>query len=643
MSLFFISLSILLASSVLTLVTQKGRRFFACLGTFAGSAVGFVFSLQSLLSPAKGYVDPLSAFFLIAIFALSLVVSLYAWGYIKHQPLLHRSLPFFPLLVASMAAVVTAQDGFLFLICWEVMSLASFFLVITEHELREVRHAGWVTLVATHLATAFLIAFFVVLQEKTGSFLFQDWTRIAPLSPLLSGSLFLFAFIGFGTKAGIFPFHVWLPHAHPAAPSYVSALMSGVMIKTGIYGLLRAITFLGLPPLWWGELLIVMGVLSAVIGILYAHVQQDLKRMLAYSSVENIGIITIGMGLGLIGITTGQDTLVLLGFGGGLLHIWNHALFKGLLFMGAGSVLHTTHTRVIENLGGLLKKMPVTGSTFLIGAAAICGLPPLNGFISEFLIYLGLFQGIWNLNGLPLALSVVGIVGIAFAGGLALACFTKIFGIVFLGEARTTKAKTALEAPRSLRISLVVLSTLCLLGGIFPLLVWPLLSPVISSLSPSLKMDWQKILEVSTWLNPVIQASLLLLVLGFASQFMGRFLRRGRKTQKAPTWDCGYANPSPRMQYTASSFSQPLAIFFRALFKPHVQWTKLKGPFPSATRFSVHIADYAERLLFEPVFQYTNTLLRWVRKIQKDQIQNQLALIFYTLLALLLWEVWFGI
>jgi formate hydrogenlyase subunit 3/multisubunit Na+/H+ antiporter MnhD subunit len=282
---------------------------------------------------------------------------------------------FFNLLLASMLLVVTARNGVLFLVSWEIMSLSSFFLVMFEDEKPGVREAGWTYLVTTHLGTALLLAMFVLLGRNSGSLDFDALS--APEA--IAGVVFLLGLIGFGTKAGLMPLHVWLPEAHPVAPSYVSAVMSGVMIKMGIYGLLRTLTWLGEPPAWWGWTLLVLGVVSGVLGVLYALAQHDLKRLLAYHSVENIGIIAMALGVGLLGVHYRIPAMAALGFTGGLLHVVNHALFKSLLFLGAGSVLHATGVGDLDRLGGLLKRMPITGTTFLIGAAAICGLPPLNG------------------------------------------------------------------------------------------------------------------------------------------------------------------------------------------------------------------------------------------------------------------------
>lgn len=561
---------------------------------------------------------------------LSVLVGMYSFGYISRQPMLLSSLPFFPLLVASMAAVVCARDGFFFLVVWEVMSLASFVLVATEHERREVREAGWIYLVATHVATVFLVIFFVLLFQKTGSFSFKAFTMNV-LSPQVTGMLFLLALVGFGTKAGIFPLHVWLPHAHPAAPSYISALMSGIMIKTGIYGLLRTLTFLKTPPIWLGESFIGVGVLSAVLGVLYALMQHDLKRFLAYHSVENIGIIVIGIGLGLMGITLSKPTLSILGFGGALFHVWNHALFKGLLFLGAGNVFLTTHVRVMDRLGGLLKTMPMTGITFLIASMAICALPPLNGFISEWLIYFGLFKGVSSLKDTPLFFLVTGIIGTAFAGGLAIACFTKVCGVVFLGEPRNKNMQASCEVSKDLLTPMFILAFFCVVFGIYPQGIWSFIFAAVEPLVPfTFLVEKTQVITSLTSLSKVVSLALFLFVL-FAFVVRWVFKASFMQKQVTVTWDCAYTEPTPRMQYTASSFAQPLEHFFLALFKPHIDQ---KNPYTE---------DLAERLVFRPLFSSFLKRFLWIQKLQGRRIQGYLAFIFGTLLVLLLWEVWIGI
>ena len=371
------------------------------------------------------------------------------------------------------AACGDGANGLLFLMCWEGMSLASFFLVMSEHERESVRRAGWTYLVAMHLGTAFLLVLFLLLGRDSGSL---DFDRFS-VGPGTAGVAFLLAIVGFGTKAGFIPVHVWLPEAHPAAPSHVSAVMSGVMIKTGIYGLLRTLTFLGPMPAWWGWTLLATGVVSGILGVLFALAQHDLKRLLAYHSVENIGIIALGLGIGMLGVSYGIPAMAVLGFLGGLLHVFNHAIFKSLLFLGAGAVQQSTGLRDIEHLGGLLKRMPITGGAFLVGACTISGLPPLNGFVSELLIYLGALAGVAEGNRASghswALLGVLVIGGLALIGGLAGACFTKAFGCVFLGEPRSAQAHDGREAGSTMRVAMLLLAGACIVIGLTAPL-WPI-------------------------------------------------------------------------------------------------------------------------------------------------------------------------
>ncbi len=370
-----------------------------------------------------------------------------------------------------MILVFVARNGVLFLIAWEVMALASYFLVVFEDEKEEVRRAGRTYLVATHLGTAGLLILFLMLGQSSGSLDF-DALGIAAGPGGAASVAFLLAVIGFGTKAGFMPFHVWLPEAHPASPSHVSAVMSGVMIKTGIYGLVRTITFLGSPPPWWGWTILAIGVSSGVLGVLFALAQHDLKRLLAYHSVENIGIIAIGLGVGLLGKSYDLPAMVYLGFAGAMLHVVNHAIFKGLLFLAAGAIGHATHTLEIDRMGGLLKRMPWTAVLFLVGSVAICGLPPLNGFVSEFLIYLGAFKGIVDLGAAGAAAGAIAIGALALIGGLAAACFTKAFGILFLGEPRSSHAAGAIEPVWAIRVPMIALAVGCVgIGLLGPILV----------------------------------------------------------------------------------------------------------------------------------------------------------------------------
>ena len=484
MSLLLIGLAIVTLGGIAALAANRRADAASLIGAgsaLIGCGIAFAGALRALLAggmeslrlpwavPLGGFhvqLDALSALFLLPVLGLSGVAAVYGAGYLRGS-LRPKALGFswfcYNLLIASMSLVIVAADGVLFLVAWEVMALSSFFLVAFEHERREVRDAAWTYLIATHLGTAFVVAFFLILGARAGSF---DFDRIGGVSGARAGLLFLFAVIGFGTKAGFMPLHVWLPEAHPAAPSHVSAVMSGVMIKTGIYGLLRAVTLLGAPAEWWGWLLVGIGLTSGVLGVLFALAQHDLKRLLAYHSVENIGIIALGLGIGLLGVSAGMPALAALGFAGALLHVVNHAVFKGLLFLGAGAVQHATGTREIDHLGGLLKRMPWTGAAFLVGAAAISGLPPLNGFVSEFLIYLGAFHGGAALSGANAVAAIFVVLALALIGGLALACFAKAFGIIFLGEPRSEHALHAHEAGPAMRLPMLLLAAVCLAIGL---------------------------------------------------------------------------------------------------------------------------------------------------------------------------------
>ena len=372
---------------------------------------------------------------------------------------------------------------------------------------------------------------------------------------------FILALIGFGTKAGIMPFHVWLPVAHPAAPSPVSAIMSGVMIKTGIYGLVRTLTFLGMPPLWWGYLLLAIGIVSGVLGVLFALAQHDLKRLLAYHSVENIGIIIIGLGVGMIGWSSGMPVVAALGFAGALLHVINHALFKGLLFLGAGSVFHSTHNLEIDHLGGLIKKMPYTGLFFLIGAVAISGLPPLNGFVSEFIIYIASFSGAMSMSPYSSLALIGAIAGLALIGGLAAACFTKAFGIVFLGEPRSKDAENAHESSTWMTIPMMILAAACIAIGLLGAAVIQVISPVIGVVLGNPHTGEIRI--AANYLLYVTAGSTVFIVCLVAIAGLRSILISRHSVGKSVTWDCGYAAPTARMQYTASSFAQPIIDLFQ--------------------------------------------------------------------------------
>ena len=586
--------------------------------------------------------DPLSAWFLIPTLWLSALAAIYGVEYLRSWEG-RRSLGpvwfWYCLLVLGMVLVLVARNALLFLVAWELMALASFFLVTFEHERESVREAGWIYFVATHLGTAFLLAFFLLLGRETGSMDFDVWAKQGIHTQGLPGVLFLLAVVGFGTKAGFMPLHVWLPEAHPAAPSHVSAVMSGVMIKTGIYGLLRAFTFLGVPPLWWGWGLIVIGVTSGVLGVLFALAQHDLKRLLAYHSVENIGIIALGLGVGLLGTSTGSPALSVLGFGGALLHVVNHALFKGLLFLGTGAVLHGTGTREIDHLGGLLKRMPWTATVFLIGAAAICGLPPLNGFVSEFLIFLGAFKGGFADGGSVAVPLMAVIAGLALIGGLAVACFTKAFGIVFLGEPRSEHGSHAHETGWLMRLPMLALAAGCVLIGLCAPMVVGRLQPVLENVTGQQpEVVTANLAGAIDPLAAVVVVSAILLVLLFGLVWFRRSLLTGRKVESDATWGCGYARPTARMQYTASSFAQPLTDLFRRLLGTRKKLLPPRGYFPTEAALETVTPDLTHEEMYRPMFERVNGWLSQVRWLQHGKVQLYVLYIAVTLLVLLVWK-----
>jgi hydrogenase-4 component B len=585
--------------------------------------------------------DALSAFFLFTILILSAVAAIYGntylWDYRKRKNL-GASWCFFNILVASMVTVVVSHNGVLFLMAWEIMSLASFFLVTFEDENENVRKAGWIYLVATHIGTAFLFVLFILLAHQGPSLNFDHFTPSGMNGTSMAAMAFLLSVVGFGTKAGFMPLHVWLPEAHPAAPSHVSAVMSGVMIKTGIYGLLRTLTFLGQPEPWWGWLLIAVGLTSGVLGVLFALAQHDLKRLLAYHSVENIGIITLGLGLGVLGLALNQPFLAVLGFGGGLLHVLNHALFKGLLFLGAGAVLHATGERNIEKLGGLIHHMPWTGTLFLIGSFAICGLPPLNGFVSEFLIYVGAFIGT-GFSGV--SLSGIGVItGLAAIGGLATACFTKAFGIVFLGEPRHIPALQGHEIGWGMKIPMLILATGCLSIGLLAPIIISIMNPVIATVTGLMKNDIGVHLAIVS--QPLQQVTALscifILILGLLIT-LRRHMLSGRTPRQTSTWDCGFLRPTARMQYTASSYAQPLTSMFGFFLQTHQEFHAPEGLFPTKAGLHTRTDDLFSQKLFQPLFRGIERLLLQLHWLQQGRVQIYVLYVAVTILALLIWNL----
>lgn len=655
------AVSFLCLSGLVSLLTRRNARWAnavgaagAILGCLAGliPAVGILWTgraeaLRCAWDVPYGsfslQVDALSALFLIPIFILCCLAALYGLCTMtgRHD---RKSLGafwfFYNVLAASMAMVAIAANGILFLVAWEVMALSSFFLVTFENEKESVRRAGWTYLVATHLGTAFLLVLFLLLGRQAGgaSLDFDGFLAARSQMGSIADAAFILAVVGFGAKAGFIPFHVWLPEAHPAAPSHVSAVMSGVMIKTGIYGLLRTLSFLGIPPPWWGWLLIGVGLVSGILGVLFALAQHDLKRLLAYHSVENIGIIALGIGLGLLGVATDASALAVLGFGGGLLHVINHALFKGLLFLGAGSVLHATGIRELDHLGGLIKRMPWTAGTFLVGAVAIVGLPPLNGFISEFLIYLGALRSVGERSIAAAGAAVI--VGLALIGGLAAACFTKAFGIVFLGEPRSEQAARGHEAGWLARIPMLLLAVGCAAIGAFAPRAVALMSHAVGIVTGYSADEVRSQLTFAMGpLAGIVVVSGLFIVMVALLAWARRRMLSGRAVQEGCTWDCGYTRPSASMQYTASSFAQPLTKMFEPLLRPRTQFERPDELFPGHAGFHSEAEDPFGRNLYRPIFLGVERLALALRVVQAGRVQLYVLYIGLTLLVLLIWNL----
>lgn len=653
MTLVLLAVGVLAAAGLAALPVRGGARAgtVAAAGAVAAAALVAVPAARAALgAPLPGIrfarslplgtfslgVDALSGVFLLVIALLGALAAVYGVPYLTHAaPGRRLGLPWcmYDLLLASMLVVVTARDGVLFLVAWEVMSLASFFLVTFDDRDEKVREAGWTYLLATHIGTAFLLAMFLLIAG--GGPLSLDARSRLP-GPV-AGAAFVLALVGFGSKAGFWPLHVWLPHAHPAAPSHVSAVMSGVMLKMGVYGLLRVLPLLGPPAVWWGWVLVGVGVVSGLGGVLFALAQHDLKRLLAYHSVENIGIIALGLGLGTLGLAAGLPVVAALGFAGALLHVVNHAIFKSLLFFGAGAVVAATGERDLDRLGGLGRRMPVTARTFLVGSAAISGVPPLNGFVSELLIVLAALAAL-AARGAGVAVPAgVAIAALGLIGGLAAACFTKAYGVSFLGAPR--RPLPAGDPAPAMRWAMLALAAACLLGGLGGAWVVPALTAAVAGVTRLPWLELQLVLgtDVGRILSAVGSLGAFFWVLVLALLRLRRTVLAGREVGASPTWDCGYAVPSPRMQYTAASFAQPLVALFDAVLRTRRDVAPPRGVFPRSARFATATPDPAEVALFRPFFAAAARLAERLHPLQHGRVQLYVLYIALALLALLVW------
>jgi hydrogenase-4 component B len=578
-------------------------------------------------------IDALSAFFAVPVFLLAGAGGLYAdryWPAARIRAGYVRA--FFGLMTGALALVMCAANTILFLAAWEIVAVSSFFLIATEHEQAESRSAGWIYVAASHVATLALFAIVALLHAVTHKWAFVALPRGTGALPI-GHALLSLAFVAFGIKAGLMPFHIWLPGAHAAAPSHVSAVMSGVAIKMGVYGLVRVLSLFDTVPSAFGTTLLLAGIASSILGVAFALAQHDLKRLLAYHSIENIGIIVTGLGIGVLAQAHGHPFLALLGYAGALLHVWNHGLFKALLFLSAGAAIHGAHTREIDRMGGLARRMPWTAAAFLIGAVAITGLPPLNGFVSEWLLYVAGFSSITRTpHGGPVLLLVLVVPALALTGALALACFVKAFGAVFLGTPRSEAAAEVREVPFAMRVAMVPLILGCAAIGLVPALFAPLLGRAVHAAAPRLAAA----ATLTALLQPIQMPALI--VIGVAIAAVLILLAATRRATPALTWDCGYAAPTARMQYTASSAARGLVGFFAWAMPPVVHAPQPFTLFPSAAAFESHVPDTVLDRALLPALRRARWVLGFARYFQHGRMQLYLVYLGVTLVVLLAWS-----
>lgn len=638
-------------SSVLGAIGGLIQAWGAAVVLLEGSTVSWALPSGVPLFEFSLRLDPLAAVFLLALGVVATAASVYSFGYTEHtqgwRPGILGALV--NLLLLSLSLVFTASSVFLFLVAWEVMALTAYCLVSFEHSKAESRSAGVLFFVMSHVGTGCLILAFLLLHSISGTFEFEGFHY--PARPLQQAALFGLFLIGFGVKAGLVPLHVWLPAAHPVAPSNVSALMSGIVVKTGIYGLLRVcFEFLGAPPLWAALLILALGVGSGLLGVLYALIETDLKRLLAYSTIENVGIIFIGIGAAQVFAALGKPELAALALVAGLAHIINHALFKSLLFLAAGSVLHGAGTRNMERMGGLVRRMPATAALFLIGAVAISGLPPLNGFVSEWLTYQSLLAGFGSTSSLTRIIFPVGGALLALTGALAAAAFVKAFGISFLALPRSSQASEAHESHWTMLAGMSFLAVSCGIAAFCAGWLLPVLTPVISQLvhsSPRGHLSLAAGLVVSSGtpqggtMSPAGIAALLALMASLVAILTGiRWMFSVRRL--GPTWDCGLPGLTAENEYTATAFSKPLRMIFAVLYQPkrEIQRDFEVSPYyPKSIVFESEVEQTFERRLYSPLKQMLLDRASGLRAIQAGSIHAYLAYIFVTLVILLLFGV----
>ena len=668
------SLVAMLYGGVGSLVLLSNNRFaliwgstFAFIGSLSAMASGFaaIFGMQTAsfhattsfaLLSLSFRVDQLSGIFLVIIGAVGALATLYGWSYMKHNGDTYRLGAFFAsynLFLASMVLVVIANQALFFLLAWELMALASYFLVVFDHRNEESVKAGYIYFIMTHVATAFIILLSFIFYHTTGSLDFDVWRAESGSLTALSATLvFIFALIGFGTKAGIIPVHVWLPAAHPAAPSHVSALMSGVMIKLGIYMFIRVFfDFFLHTPMWLGVVIVLLGASSSVLGVIYALSEHDIKRLLAYHSIENIGIILLGLGAALIFRGIGENALSLLALAASLFHVVNHAIFKSLLFLSAGSVVLTTNSRNMEEFGGLGKRMPYTAVFFLIGSIAISGIIPFNGFVSEWLTFQSLFGGL-ALSGVGLkVLFTLGIASLALTGGLAAACFVKAFGVTFLARPRSREASEAHDSSLLMNLAMGSLAFAALFLGVYGAAATRLFVRIAESVNQS-SIAQIPIMSFGNMGFTVrngfagLNMPALFLLLSFfllATWLIMRAVLGKQRISKKITWDCGFPL-TPRMEITSTAFAYSLMTIFRPILT-YADSTKTVYQDPNLRHFvssqsvHLHLVDMYMKYFYFPIARVFCSIARQMSRIQNGYINLYILYVLVTLVALLAWAL----
>ena len=639
----------LLAIVFLLIKNESKALFSANIILLLGLALGLISTLSTALfssseiSPGNIFnnwirLDGLSIYFLFIIQLVAIPTTIYNLSYLQHYIEQKRPvkgfITFYVLLLISTQFIVIANQAILFLVSWEVMSMSAYLAMILEKEKEEVQKGSFYYFAASHVLIFILYIMFFLLHHQTGSWYFSDY-HISFSTGVVVPIIFILSFIGFGIKAGFMPFHFWLSQAHPIAPTVLSAFLSGVIIKTGIYGILRTFLFIRPVPEWCGWLLLGVSIISAILGVWYALAQHDIKRLLAYHSVENIGIIGIGIGIGFIGSANNLPAVEVLGFGGALLHTLNHAIFKSLLFIGSGVVYQNLGTRNIELMGGLVHRAKYIVLLFLIGSVAICGIPPFNGFISEFIIYMGFFKTANVLKNYYPILMLMFVVALAFVGGLAVACFTKVNSIMFLGSER--KEVKHFHTSIYDYISLGILAAFCIVIGFYPQPFVGIVNKVIhngfisgDSSSALVDIDW---FYFTVIFSSIVVGIFILYIIKIKLEN-----KYGRRTSAA--WGCGYEKLTPRMQYTASSFADELNTIPKTVLVYRKKVEVSENAFPLPSKFESHSEDFVDSKIILPAFNILRTLISKIEFLSQTDIRYYIAfilivIIIYSMIAFL--------